>query len=117
GAQPASGCGASALADGDVGSFALQNKLPRATSVWDPARRAESMLRLEVSPGPGAARSLEFRAPAARTEPSQDRLDALIVGSFERERTRVAEAWRDALSRISLDTSDVPLSHALRGSP
>jgi hypothetical protein len=116
GAQPASGCGASALADGDVGSFALQNKLPRAMSVLDPARRAESVLRVEVSPGPGAPRVLEFRAPAARIEPTQDRLDALIAGSFERERGRVAEAWRDALSRATLDTSDVRFSNAFRAS-
>ena len=116
GAQPASGCGASALADSDVASFALQNRLPRVSSVSDPARRAESMLRLDVTPGPGAARILEFRAPVARVEPAPDLLDALITGSFERERARVAEAWRAALSRTTLDTSDARFNNAFRAS-
>jgi hypothetical protein len=116
GAQPASGCGAGALADGDVGSFALQNRLPRISSVADPGHRAESMLRLDVTPGPGAPRVLEFRAPAARIEPTPDRLDALIAGSFERERARVADAWRSALSRTTFDVSDARFSNAFRAS-
>src|SRR5207245_2060014 len=73
-------------------------------------------LRLEVSPGPGAPRSLEFRAPAARLELASDRFDALIAGIFDRERARIAEAWRDALSRTTLDTSDVRFSNAFRAS-
>ncbi len=116
GAQPASGCGASALADADVASFALENRVPRETLVSDSAERAESMLRLEVTPGPGASRVLEFRAPAARMEPSPDRLDALIAGSFERERARVADSWRTAVSRTTLDTSDARFGNAFRAS-
>jgi hypothetical protein len=116
GLQPAGGCGANALADGDVGSFALQNMLPRAPSISDPGRRAAAMLRLEATLSPGAARILEFRAPAARLEPTPDRLDALIAGSFERERVRVADAWRTALNRTSFDVSDSRFNSAFRAS-
>jgi hypothetical protein len=114
GAQAANGCGASILADADVASFALQNRVPRATTVSDAAQRAESMLRLELAPGPGAPRTLEFRAPAARFEPLPDRLDALIAGSFEHERGRVADAWRTALGRTALETPDARFNGAFR---
>ena len=76
GTQPANACGASSVADGDVASFALQNKVPRESLISDSAGRAESILRLEVTPTAGAPRVLEFRAPARRVEPSQDLLDA-----------------------------------------
>jgi hypothetical protein len=116
GAQPANGCGASSFSDADVASFALQNVVPRASLVSDPAERAESILRLEVTPGPGVPRILEFRAPAARVEPTPDHLDALIAGSFERERARVADAWRTALSRTTFDVSEARFGNAFRAS-
>ena len=116
GTQPANACGASSVADGDVASFALQNKVPRESLISDSAGRAESILRLEVTPTAGAPRVLEFRAPARRVEPSQDHLDALIDSSFQSERARVAAAWRSAVDRTTLDVSDTRFSNAFRAS-
>src|SRR5260370_499473 len=102
--------------DGQAAMSRLRPRLPRMSLVADAGHRAESMLRWDVTAGPGARRVLESRAPAARIEPTPDRLDALIAGSFERERARVADAWHSALSRTTFDVSDARFSNAFRAS-
>lgn len=116
GLQPASSCGASALADADVAAFAIQDRVPMRAYVTDVAERAESMLRLEVAPASGAPRILEFRAPARRVEATPNRSATLVAGSFQTERMRVAAAWRAALSRVTFDTSDARVASAFRAS-
>src|SRR5438477_9741915 len=66
------------------------------------------MLRFEVSAAPGAPATLEFRAPLVRVAPET----WPSAASFDRERARVASAWREALARSTFDVSDTRISHA-----
>jgi hypothetical protein len=112
GLQPATDCGASSFAQGDVSTFAAGNHAPRPTVVADPAERAEAMLRFAFAPASGSPSILEFRAPLNRVAPGP------VFGgaSFDTERARVAGMWRDAVSHTTLDVSDARLNNAFRAS-
>jgi hypothetical protein len=112
GNQPANACGATWLSFGEASAFARQGTVPKATSVVDPGGGAEAMLRVDVTASPATPASLEFRAPLARVAPDM----ALPAASFDRERTRVASAWRAALGNTSFDVSDARFSHAFLAS-
>ena len=62
--RPATQCGATWIAAGDVSEFAQRNEVPRAQVVSDIAERAESVLRLEFttqSGGPGVMKRCASR--------------------------------------------------------
>jgi len=114
--RPASQCGATSFAMGDVSAFALRDEVPGPQTASDPAERAESVLRAPLTAQSAAPGSVEFRAPAAALEPTPENLTTLISDSFEHQHARVAEAWRAALTRTTFDVSDARFSNAFRAS-
>jgi len=114
--RPASQCGATSFAAGDVSAFAVRNAVPDEHLVSDPAERAESILRVDVTAQPGSAGSVEFRAPASALGPTPENLTRLISDSFDHQRALVASAWRAALNRTTFDVSDARFSNAFRAS-
>ena len=114
--HPASQCGATSISRDEVSALALRDEVPGPQVAADPAERAESVLRVEVTAQAGAPGGVEFRAPTAALEPTPQNLGALSSDSFERQRARVASAWRAAETRTTFDVSDARLGDAFRAS-
>jgi hypothetical protein len=114
--RAATQCGATSISTDDASAFAQHNEVPRTLMVSDPAERAESVLRLEVTAQSGAPGTVEFRAPTGGVEPTPEHLAALISDSFEQQRALVATSWRAALTRTTFDVSDARFGNAFRAS-
>jgi hypothetical protein len=117
GLQAADGCGASSLAQLDVASFAQHNLLPESTNAVDADLRAESVLRFNVTAASASPARLEFRVPlSAQAAARPEQLAALTRGSFDVERVKVADAWRQALNRVTLEAPDPRVKASFRAS-
>jgi hypothetical protein len=117
GLQPASACGATSFSLGEASTFAAHNRVPRASVVADDAQRAEALLQTNVTlSAPDATVRLDYRVPLSFMPATPETLDALLLGSFEEARARVADAWRPVLNRLAFDVSDQRVNDAFRAS-
>ncbi len=116
GLQPAAACGAGSLAQDEVSSLAVHNSLPPTTTAVDPARRAEAVIRYDLTVAPDAPGALEFRVPLDARPVRSSVVAALTAGEFDNERGKVASTWRSALGPASLEVPDQRLTAAFRAS-
>ncbi|HUE75718.1 MAG TPA: beta galactosidase jelly roll domain-containing protein [Chloroflexota bacterium] len=101
--RPASGFGATTLADGDVSTFIRQGQLPPASVAVDVDGYAMGALRYDLRLPPGGQEVVTMAIPVELAEATSPTVEHLAGVSFARRLATAEDTWRYLLHRVELE--------------